>query len=450
MNILLVAFEFPPLGGAGVQRSMAWAKYLDSYGIHPIVVTTDEVSFLNTMVNPLDRTLLTRLPGNLTIERIPCPRGEAWDASRFEKWFRIFFSRTDPLARWWRANVQKQMPRLLKMHRPQAIYVSLPPFSMALLWLDIARQYGLPLVLDLRDAWSQWAIFPYATPLHYLSMLRFEGRCLNSAQRVICTSEQTRWDLLRVHPGLNAHKIVTITNGYDSDVEDWSLSPRRREDGKFVIGYVGQFYYTPQTRELPMKPWWKKPPHRMLHYTPRLEDWLYRSPLFFFRAVERLLECRPELRTRIHIRFAGIKPDWIDAQAADCGLADIVEFVGYLDHSSAIAFQQSCDCLLVTSSKVVGGEDYSIAGKTFEYLTMRKPILGFVCRGAQKDLLERTGMAVLCDPDRYDESAQTLGALIDGEILLQPNTPFLQSLHRRHLAGKLAEVFLEIDGRGAS
>ena len=72
--------------------------------------------------------------------------------------------------------------------------------------------------------------------------------------------------------------------------------------------------------------------------------------------------------------------EWIDAQVTQFGLTELVEFVGHLEHPSVIRFQRECDALLVTSSKVIGGQDYSIAGKTFEYLSFRKPLLGFVAR----------------------------------------------------------------------
>ena len=339
------------------------------------------------------------------------------------------------------------------------------------------------------------------------------------------TSRQTRADLLRLHPQVLAEKIVVITNGYDRDVSDWSLSRPMGNDGDaraalfrpagnlsvdldstdgplslslspsegervpsgqvrgfggskperstrevlsstgegqgeedlalgsqpsssrlFVIGYVGTFYYSPDARVAMMLPWWRKPPHRMIQYSPRKEDWLYRSPWFFFQAVARLLADHPEYKSRLRIRFAGYKPDWIDAQVERFGLGGSVEFLGPLDHTASLNFQSDCDALLLTSSKVIGGSDYSIAGKTFEYFSMRKPIIGFVAEGAQKEILLESGLAVICDPDKPAESARQLNKLISGRIRLQPNTALLKTLHRRELTRKLAEVMREAVG----
>lgn len=444
MKVLLVAFEFPPLGGAGVQRSMKFAKYLASFGIDPVVVTTDLKGYQETMPgHPIDESLLEQLPDNLLIERIPFMRSKPLKPGRFNEWRRIYFSRVEDLADNWWPYLDAAFPALLLKHQPSAVYVSLPPFSMGPLGIKIARKYKLPLVLDFRDAWSQWRISPYGSWLHYWFTRRMEGQCLRAADRLICTSDQTRADFLRIHPDIPEDKISVITNGYDQTIEDWTLDSHS-PDNVFQIGYVGHFYYNPVARQSMMQPWWRKRPNRMIQYAPRKEDWLYRSPFFFFQAVARLLDQQPDFRQRLCIRFAGRKPDWIDAQIKEYNLEGLVEFVGQLDHPGVLEFQRGCDALLVTSSKVIGGRDYSIAGKTFEYFSLRKPIIGFVAEGAQKDLLAASGMAVLCDPDAPDASARRLADLIEGRAEFTPNIPLLKQLHRRELTQRLAEVIKSI------
>jgi glycosyltransferase involved in cell wall biosynthesis len=445
MRILFVAFEFPPLGGAGVRRSMTFSKYLPDWGVTPIVVTLDAKSYPGVLTNPLDPSLLGELRTDLIVERIPCFPGNARARGRFATWRRIFFSMTEPLGRWWAPQLEQHLPRILERWKPEAVYVSLPPFAMGKQWCDLAERHGLPVILDFRDAWSQLLFGPYPTFFHYHLAVRLEGKCLQRADRVICSSERTRADLLRVHPQVDPNKIKIITNGFDVTVNDWSMH-RQPSVGRaeFTIGYVGHFYYDPASHEAMMRPWWKKAPHRMLQYAPRRVDWLYRSPFFFFQAVEQLLIERPELQDRLRIRFAGRKPHWIDAQVNAFGLTEVVEFVGHLDHASVVAFQSECDSLLVTSAKIFGAPDYSIAGKTFEYFTMQKPILGFVTEGAQRDILQASGMAVLCDPDDAVESAGKLGELIDGKVSLRPNGPFLQQLHGRELSRDLADVLLAL------
>ncbi len=526
MTVLFVAFEFPPLTCGGVHRPLAFLKYLPEFGIEPVVLTTDGESYRRTIVNPsLDYSLVNRIPANIHLHRAPCASPMPAPKTRLGEWCRIFFSLAEEAPKLWAPQVMACVEKIAREHRAEAIYATSPPFHVANIACQIARKLSLPLVLDLRDAWSQWRIGPYGSYLHYLLTLWMERRCLVSASRVVTTSSQTRADLLRLHPQVPAEKIVVITNGYDRDISDWSLSRPMSNDSDaraalfrsagtfsvnldstdgplslslspsegervpsgqvrgfggskperstrevlsptgegqgeedlalgsnptssrpFVIGYVGTFYYSPGARAAMMLPWWRKPPHRMIQYSPRKEDWLYRSPWFFFQAVARLLADHPEQQSLLRIRFAGRKPDWIDSQVERFGLAGNVEFLGPLDHTSALKFQEECDALLVTSSKVIGGSDYSIAGKTFEYFSMRKPIIGFVAEGAQKDILTESGLAVICDPDNPADSARQLDELLSGRIRLQPNTAFLKTLHRRELTRKLAEVMREAVG----
>ena len=446
MNILFVALEFPPLGGIPIRRPMGFARYLPEFGIEPIVVTSDESSLRRMFHTPIDKSGLDEIRPGLRIERIPCPpRSSYRDQSRLARFFRSFFSISgDPHGQTWRPHLERHLHALVKAHAPEAIYVCLPPFSMAPLWCELNKVLRLPLILDFRDAWSQLCVGPYWSRLHYQAARRLERHCLTKAHRVICSSDQILEDFLATHPGLQRQKFVTILNGIDRDIDAWPVVASGRAPHElFIIGYVGSFYYIPAARDGVFSPWWKKRPHHYFQFVPRKEDWLYRSPYFFFRATAALLQGKPELRTRLKIRFAGAKPAWIDDQVKEFGLHDVVEFLGALSHDKALQFQAECDALLVTSSKVIGGRDYSIAGKTFEYFQMQKPILAFVAEGAQKDILVRSGLAVICDPDDVSDSVVKMADLVEGRSRLVPNQDFLRGLHRRELTRKLAEVILE-------
>jgi len=79
---------------------------------------------------------------------------------------------------------------------------------------------------------------------------------------------------------------------------------------------------------------------------------------------------------------------------------------GQLDASAALRMQDACSILLITSVKVE--DDYYIAGKTFEFLSSGKRIIGCVTRGAQRDVLEESGMALCIDPDDPAGAAERL------------------------------------------
>ncbi len=439
IKILFVAFEFPPLASGGVQRSLKFVKYLPQYGIDPVVVTVLEEDYPLVIRNcQLDRSQIEDLPAGISIERIHCAAAPP-PHNAIAKWFSMYFSISENYKKYWREGLEMSLPGIIKKYDPQLIYLTIPPFALATLWRKLLQKHNIPLLVDFRDAWSQWSLAPNGSYFHYVKKLAEENKILNKAAAVITTTAQTRNDLLLQHKNVAAHKVRVIPNGYD-ELLNIGSEIKVGNNKKIRIGYVGSFYYSPGAREAIMKPWWKKKPHRMLNYTPRKEDWLYRSPFFFFQSIQELFKQKPEWKERIEISFAGRTPDWLSEQIAAFGLTENCSHTGFLNRREVESFQESCDVLLSTSAKVINGEDYSIAGKTFEYFTAGKPILAFVCNGAQKDILEESGMAILCDPDAPEKNTVALDQLFSGKTILRPSIEKLKQYHRKELTGLLAEV----------
>lgn len=69
-NILFIAYQFPPRGGPGVQRSLNFVKYLRENGFEPIVLTVKENDSRDAGYL-CDDTLLNSIPEKTTIIRTP-------------------------------------------------------------------------------------------------------------------------------------------------------------------------------------------------------------------------------------------------------------------------------------------------------------------------------------------------------------------------------------------
>jgi glycosyltransferase involved in cell wall biosynthesis len=435
-NVVFIAFEFPPLNRGGVFRPLAFVEHLPKFGIRPIVITLDPNSFSSTFESyssddslgkeVLDNTIIYRIKANIPTK----------NKSKISNFISIYFSMHGNETKYWHKNFRSKIVEIISIHSPKAIMATVPPFGILPLALEIAQKYNLPLIYDFRDAWSQWRTIPYGSILHYWYTLILERKYLKKANIVIATSEQTLSDFKTLHPRINSKKLSYIPNGYNGNLEKFSVGTNQNE--QFTIGYVGSFYYDPIAREQMLMPWWKKRLHRKFQYTPIKQDWLYRSPYFFFRTLKKLNEESPEISHKIKVKFAGKKPDWLSTQIKEFGLEDQVELIGEITHQQSLDFQKKCDALLITSAKQLNGVDYSIAGKTFEYIQIQRPILAFVCEGAQKDLLQKTGTSTIFNPDNLSESVKQLRAAINGQIEYSPNLEFIQSLSRVSLSEKLA------------
>ena len=45
MKVLIITYYWPPAGGSGVQRWLKFVKYLQDFGIEPIVYTVDNANY---------------------------------------------------------------------------------------------------------------------------------------------------------------------------------------------------------------------------------------------------------------------------------------------------------------------------------------------------------------------------------------------------------------------
>ncbi len=436
--ILFIAFEFPPVNSGGSHRPYKLVNALKRKGLQPVVLTVD----VNTLRDgtKLDNNLLEKVDTSVPVHRVKLRSINALDRLLGKGYGFI----PDISWRRWRNSVISELPNIIGQYKPTAVYLTCPPFSLSELAIWLKKNYPqLPLITDMRDAWSYWVISPYASVLHFKSIRKQERRVLELSECIIATSKQTLRDFQDLNPHISSNKFEYIPNGFDEFV---TVEKNRFEKyaDKLKIGYVGSFYYNPRTQLLLERPWYKKKPYQWFQYIPRFEDWRYRSPLFLFQLLNQFKKKCPNLYSKIQLEFAGQKPDWFDQMAEENGVADIVRHIGPLSQEQSIEFQASCDWLLLTSAKVPSGKDYSIAGKTFEYLSLRKPIIALLCEGAQKELLQESGMAAIIDPDKLDCGIEVLKHIVGGQYSLQPNAEFIGGFRMEYLSEKFVEIIKRI------
>ncbi len=360
-------------------------------------------------------------------------------SSKLKAFINIYFDlKRGGEAKAWSKYFFATLKTIVLEYKPKAIFVTAPPFSIISLAIKASKIYKLPLIIDMRDAFSFWITQPYGSYLHFLITKRIEKKWFNSAQKVIGVTPQLINDFNRANVYKN--KFVLINNGFDNEIKIKSKI-YIRPNKKLIIGYVGSFYYSPQSRNKIFTKWRKRNPKHYINFLPRKEDWLYRSPYFVFKTISYLFKNKAELKEKILLKFVGIKPYWFDDMVNSFGLENNVSHLSWLSNKKAIEFQNSCDALLSTSAKIIDGEDYCIAGKTYEYITMNKPIIAFVAEGAQKQFIEKTGLGIICNPDNIEESANILKNVLDNGITLNSNIDFIKKYHRKNLTKQLSEIF---------
>lgn len=421
-NILFITPDYPPLNSSGTHRSLKFTKKLRKNGINPIVIT-------GNFTGVYDEKLNNEIPVDLIIYRIKTEKQLKNKNS--------YFSVNDNYDRRWRDDLNKQLPLIISKHKPLLIYLTCPPYSTALNISKFARRYKLPLLLDLRDAWSQWFLAPYPSILHYLFVKYLENKIFKAACGIIFPTDQLVLNYKKLYPQYS-NKINLITNSIEE--ENYSTYLMNSENKNISIGYVGNFYYNPYSQKLLNSKWYKKKIYQWFHYVPIKEDWKYRSPFFFFKSIKAFIEKHPEFEQKLKIEFIGRKPKWFNGMVDDFNLNSIVKHHGFLSKDDSIKFQKKCDYLLSTSVKVENGEDYCIAGKTYEYLAMKKPIIGFVHKGAQQRILEKSGLGIMFNPDNTNENINIFYKLFTNKFILKEKPDFLDEYSSSYTTQQLSRI----------
>ena len=369
-RVLFISYAYPPTGGAGVQRSVKFTKYLPSHGWRPTVLTVSnpsvpvmdadlvhDVDDRNPIVRAKTREPSYRVKKNLVTDRV------RFSLKGLLRKTAMAILQPDPQVLWNR-NAYLAACRTLTQTSMSAIYVTGPPFSSFLLAQKLKRKFSLPLVVDFRDEWllaSRYLENHQRTGFAFHRQLKLFKSVLRDSDAVIATTQASANELRRWADELECSTSTTcIYNGFDEDdffESDDHDEFRQKDPTRYRIVYTGTLW-------------------RMTDVSPLVE------------AFSRVGESSEDLFRRIEIIFAGRRTD--QQQMLVDRLRDLrisVHCYDYLPHHQSIALAQSADALLLLLADEAGAERV-VPAKLFEYLALDKPILAVIPDGESSDLLK--------------------------------------------------------------
>jgi glycosyltransferase involved in cell wall biosynthesis len=447
MKILQIAYYFPPMGGAGVQRGLKFSKYLPTVGVTPVVLAADDPHYVR------DDSLLTEVPQDLEVHRVehspwlarlaarrrkngpslaPAPtrptsysalrsavRDGALRCIRAAQW-------PDEAAPWARAALV-QARAIIAAHAASGhpidlVFSSSPPASAHWVGERIAREAGLPWVADFRDLWTDNPA--YGAPA-WRRMLdrRVEDRWLHRATGVVTVTPSWKTLLAARRPA--GAPVAFIPNGYDENDFSALDRPQPRND-VFTLVHTGTFY------------------------GPRDPDGLLRG-LAAYLDTPRTghLPLRVRLVGNMGARFA------LALQAFDRDYLGVVETVAFVPHAQSVAELMAADALLLV---VGGGHGPAVSGwlpgKIFEYMRTDKPILMLGDpKGDAAGLINRHSEGWIC----HDHDSAAIAHALTSMLQQAPERERARAarqatgiFERRQLTAQLAEFLRECIGRHRS
>jgi glycosyltransferase involved in cell wall biosynthesis len=435
-QVVMLARHFPPIGGAGVHRSVGYARHLGEYGYRPVVVTGPGPGA--DRWSPEDRGLLGQVPPDTEVHRLagPEPAGHVGARARLDRWTQ----RPQPWVRWWVDGAVELGAAV--GGGADLVLASCVPYETAWAGARLARRLGVPWVADLEDPWALDEMRVHPTALHRRrDLARMRSALAGAAAIVTCAPEAA--ERMRHALPNQAERIVSVPIGFDREsFEGVPAAPRT--DGTFRIVHAGSLH-----TELGQAHRRGAGRRRLLGGAAQETDILTRSPVFLLEAIRDLVAADPRLGQRIELHLAG---ELTAGDRAVCAGHDFVREAGQLDHAETVALMRSADLLFLPMHDLPPGSRAGlIPYKTYEYLAAERPILAAVPDGDVRDLLEPLDHASVCRPADVDAMRHEIGRWLErapvGRVAQGRDSEHLDALDRRVQVGRVAAFFDGFVGR---
>ena len=415
MKVLIITYYWPPAGGSGVQRWLKFVKYLQDFGIEPIVYTVDNAHYPKE-----DDSLISEIPKNITVLKNPIFEPTDvffWKQKGVKKedvanstnngllsFIRGNFFIPDPKIFWVKSSV-KFLQNYLNDHPIDVIISTGPPHSMHLIAQKISKKNNIKWIADFRDPWTD---LYYNNEFKQLSFAKeknkkLEKSVLKNANCILTVSNSLKKDFLKT-----AKNVVVITNGFDSEVlHDEHLVL----DSKFTISYIGL---------LPKQS----------------------NPVAFFKVIKKLCDANEAFKNDVQLLFVGDISSEVRNEIEKNNLIEITEIKGYVSHSEAIEYQKKAQVLLLLIPNVPKSAGI-LTGKLFEYLTAKRPILALGPEeGDLSEILKHTNSGIVIEHENEAKLSTEILRLYQQfkEGNLTVNSKNLEQFHRKNLTQQLASI----------
>ena len=398
-RVLVVAYVFPPAGGAGVQRVTKFVKYLPEFGWDCSVLTVANPSvpvFDQTLAKDVPESTVIRLaktlePGYALKNAVSAGSGGASSTKQSGGLKKLIKStvraagnailQPDAQILWYPGAVKEGL-QLLSELKHDAIFVTAPPFSSFVTGAALSRRSGLPLIVDYRDEWgisNQFQENRQKSSFSHRLQNRMQRKVLRQASAVIATTGRSAESIGEsVELAGSSATVSCIYNGYDaadfSKVSNDSIDPledaaTNGEPSDSTLEDEGQ----PKGRKL------------RIAYVGTLWNLTSIEPVV--SAIEKLAAEDSQKAERIELvvagRRTGAQDEILDRlESLPCHL--IRE--GYVEHKRAIEIMNQADVQSLLLSDVPEAGRV-VPAKTFEYLALGRKILYVGPDGEVREIL---------------------------------------------------------------
>lgn len=420
MKVLILTYYWPPSGGSGVQRWLKFVKYLQDFGVTPVVYTVENPEYAIQ-----DTSLESEIPKNIEVIRQPI-----WEpyqlASLFSKkkkvqtnagflnskqslggkistYIRANYFIPDARMFWIKPSVH-YLEKYLEENPVDLIISSGPPHSMHMIALALKKKTAIKWISDFRDPWTDIDYF-HQLPLTKRAAKKhhaLEQEVLKKSDAVVVVGKTMKEN----YEPFNKNTVV-LANGYDCEIALNSVDL----DKKFSITHIGLMN----------------------------ED---RNPTILWQALQEISQEIEGFLQDLEIQLIG-KVDPVVVNALELkGLFSATKQISYVPHNEVQMYQQKSQILLLAVNKVPSAKGI-VTGKIFEYLVAKRPILAIGPEdGDLAEILQETQAGTIVGFENLEEAKTVLKNMyqdyLDGNLKIASKN--IEQYHRKEITKQLAEL----------
>lgn len=421
MKVLIVTYYWPPSGGSGVQRWLKFVKYLQEFGIEPVVYTV-----ANPKYPIIDASLEREIPTNITVLKQPI-----WEPNtilnlfkkntikesagflnpnpsfvgRILQYIRANYFIPDARKFWVKPSVVFLENYLLK-NSVDAIITTGPPHSLHLIGLELKKKLNLKWISDFRDPWTEIDYFEQlplsnkATKKHH----ELEAEVLKKSDAVLVVGKTMKEKFQQF-----TKSIYVITNGFDTVENQKEVAL----DARFTITHIGLMNAD-------------------------------RNPYSFWKAIQEIAHENDQFAEEYQIQLIGKVAAEVKDWVRKLKVENVID-LGYLSHKEVNEYQRKSQVLLLAVNNVKSAKGI-ITGKIFEYLQAKRPILAIGPEdGDLAEIIKDTNSGTIVGFNDIEaikvEVLKMYASFKNGTLKIDSKN--INQYHRKNLTQKLSEIIKE-------
>ncbi len=380
-RVLVLSYEFPPMGGIGSIRTSKTVKYLPEFGWEPVVITVRDAP-----TNLADGSLEEGLNEDLIISRsysieptralqalrkIKPGKKTGQSENVLYSYSRLPFQTINTIKELmipdekigWFPFALYSAIRAARETSASMIFSTAPPFSTHLIAYALKSATKLPWVCEFRDPMSDYVFSQQPTRARKWADRRLEESIVKRADAVTCAMGGLVDIFRHRYQDIEENRFHTITGGYDPD----DFADTVPLEKYFTMTWSGTMFSDLFPRTL----------------LKVLRDMLDEGSISIKDCV---------------FRIVGTMDMEAYKAISALELEGLLELTGFEDHRESIRLARSSHLLLMQLGGVKRSE-LIYPGKMFEYLASRRPVLTLAYEGSAARLIRDLGAGTVVEPD---------------------------------------------------